>query len=182
MSYFPIASLGGALELVETIEITGAAVGTIEFQNLDGDVDAYYELRGQVELTNPGAPAGADRLLVLPNGFSTLQESVLSQYIGLGAPTEVSAPRLAIMTANTRQTFSFRAGLWSKLGNGPRGFFAECVLGAGAGVQDRTLAKGIWNNDSSNIVSLEVLLADNTNSQVNELDQFTQITLWRRPF
>lgn len=172
----------GALEFVEKITITGAAVGSIEFENLDGSVDGYYELRGQVELTNPGAPGGADRLLVLPNGFDPAQETVLTKHVGGAAPTEISAPRLAIMLANTRQTLSFRAGLWAPTGHGPRGFFAEAVAGAGAGNQDRFSAKGIWNNDASNIVSLELLLADNTNGQVSELDQFTEIALWKRPF
>lgn len=183
MSYFPLAAIGGgALEFVETITITGAAVGSIEFENLDGNADGYYELRGQVELTNPGGPAAGDRLLVLPGGFTPAQETVLTKHVGAAAPSEISAPRLAIMLANTRQTLSFRAGLWAPTAHGPRGFFAEAVAGAGAGNQDRFSAKGIWDNDLSNIVSLELLLADNTNSQVNELDQFTEVTLWRRPF
>lgn len=163
---------GGALNLIETQVVTGSAVQTVTFSGLNGDADGMYEIAFQLNR------AGGSALELRPNGLTTNQRTVFTDWNSTSAPTNITVARLQFCTSMQRDNVWGFGRLWAKTGNN-RGFEFECqeMQGTAGTSWSRWLGEGFWADSSTNITSLEL-----HNTSAGGIGVGSQITLWKRPY
>jgi hypothetical protein len=163
---------GGDLVLIGTQAVAGAAVQSITFAGLNGDVDGMYEIEFQL---NRDAGSNLD---LRPNGLTTNQRTVFTDWNSTSAPTNIGVAALRFATSMQRPNVWGMGRLWAKTGNN-RGFEMDCqeMTGTSGTSWSRWWGEGYWADSVTNITSLELF-----NSSAGGFGVGSQVSLWKRPY
>lgn len=142
--------LHGGLEHLETIEVTGDAVQTIDFLNLNGDEDEYYVML----LDWIDGSAGAPVISLQPNSLTANQRTTTIVSDGTSASSG-SSTVLDFANGTTRSHALWRGELSARTGAPRRGFANGLESNTTTGML--TLQNAwFWNDTSTNITSLRL--------------------------
>lgn len=97
----------------EQIIVTGAAVTSVSFTNLQGDADGGYEIEGYLV---PPAGAGNFTLTLRPNGLSTNQAGISQTNSNVLAVAQVTDLRLSTYALSSADDMTFWARMNSRSG------------------------------------------------------------------
>lgn len=141
----PFVNPGGQLQVV-----AGAAVSTITFSNLNGDIDVAYEIFGVIKVA-----AVASIFSVQPNAISTNQLTRTARENNAGAFNGVNdASMMIVYQATSGQSAPFEGRLMALRGGGARGgrFSSLAATAATTGNGDHYAVE--WQEDTTNVTSL----------------------------
>lgn len=131
----------------------GAPATTVSFSGLDGDKDVAYDIIGVFPFNS-----GATDVVLRPNGVSSNQRGVVITSANGGAATPGALNSLFLTSTTTAgQSSFFRATLQARRGAGARLATTQSGFGTGAGAISAQTGTSIWQEDSTNILSLDIV-------------------------
>lgn len=160
---FSFGELGGAMQLLETIDVT-VATTSLTFSGLLGNTDKRYRLVWRVRKdTAPTAPIV--RVFIRPNGFTALQRTVIVNHTTSGATfiTTRNALPIAISGGVTDPGETFGETLIDAEARGGTSlgrFFntrATHSFPTFGGSMSIRIFGGVWNQNSIELTSLEIV-------------------------
>ena len=174
----------GGLTLVSAQTISGSAVDRFTFSGLDGDADGQYEIWWY--LVRSATPFAVQ---IRPNGLTSNLEGIVTDMVGVGAPSQTANDRLEWTLGMQRTQAWGQIRFWADRNGGTapqlvRGGHSEAgehQLDAGGNMR-RWLASGYWNENTTNITSLELVAVSGTGTPVTAWGVGSQATLWKRTF
>jgi hypothetical protein len=123
-----------------------------------------------------------------PNGLTSNREGIVTDMVGIGAPTQTANDRFEFSLGMQRTQAWGQIRFWADLGDvspflrrGAHAESAEHQLSA-AGNMRRWLASDYWNERLTNITSLEFVATGATGTPVTAWGAGSQATLWKRSF
>lgn len=152
----------GALELVDTIEVTGSAEQTRTFSAsghgalgaaLNGDADETYLLEYYI----PSVPAGNPDYEFRPNGLTTNQEAA-RHWAGSSAGDSGTETRLHLGKGIASGYYMYGRVEFHAASGKRRGFFNNLLQIGGSRFLDDYY--GHWTDDSENVTSIDIYSSD----------------------
>jgi len=169
----------GTLALVEEKTVSGAAVSTLTFSGLDGDVDDMYMIVGQLEGNGATGGAGSGRQIHMnPNAVTTAQETQdLSGGFGGSATRITIASWVGTGGRNAQFTMWFYASKSiGSVARNRRGLTQLNLFSAAA--EDIELLGHRWADNTTLLTSL-VFVLEKVGAPVAEIAPGSSIALYK---